>query len=355
MKLYSRLLSLAALLATTFSVAHATEPVKIFILAGQSNMVGHGNMTPGTAVNTLEHLVNPANDTAGDYQFLVDGTGWKSWNDVWIHFARTSGTVKGNLTTGYGTSSGHVGPEIGFGHMASEQYESQVLIIKCAWGGKSLGRDFLPPSAESYPTPQGDGDKGFYYAEILRLVSLVTSDIGAHFPGYSGQGYEIAGFGWHQGYNDRVNGDFSAAYETNMAHFIRDMRSSDKGLDVPGLPFVIVTSAMDGNGPAAYTQVELAQRAMVDPELTDPGQPDRYNDFIGNVAVVDARQTYKGLQFWYPEIESPVAEGFHWNRNAKTYVNIGLAMGDAMADLSPGRCPSRLRAAGVASGIELTW
>ncbi len=357
--LHSFLLSFSALLLTSLSEVKAqgstTEPVKIFILAGQSNMVGHGNMTPATAVNTLEHLVDPVNDTALAYQFLVDGENWRSWDDVWIHYARSGGTIKGDLTTGYGTSSGHVGPEIGFGQMASEQYENQVLIIKCAWGGKSLGLDFLPPSAESYPTPQGDGDKGFYYAEILRLVSLVTGNLGEYFPGYAEQGFEIAGFGWHQGFNDRIDAGFSAAYETNMAHFIRDMRSSDKGLDVPGLPFVIVTSAMDGNGPAAYTQVELAQRAMADPELTDPSQPARYDDFIGNVVVVDARQTYKGLQFWHPVIESPVAEDFHWNRNAKTYVNIGLAMGDAMADLSPGRCPSRLRASGVAGGIELTW
>lgn len=343
--------TIAASLTTLSAQQPGTSPVKIFILAGQSNMVGQGNMTPATAVNTLEHLVDPVNDTAGAYQFLVDGENWRTWDDVWIDYLGR----RGSLTTGYGTTTSHVGPEIGFGYMASGQYENQVLIIKCAWGGKSLGLDFLPPSAASYPPPQGEGDKGFYYAEILRLVSQVTGNLGTYFPGYAGQGFEIAGFGWHQGWNDRVDANFSAAYETNMAHFIRDMRSSDKGLDVPGLPFVIVTTAMDGNGPAAYTQVELAQRAMVEPQLTDPSQPDRYDDFIGNVAVVDARQTYNGLQFWFPANQSPVSEGYHWNRNAKTYVNIGLAMGDAMAGLSPGRGPSRLRAAGVASGIELTW
>ncbi len=171
--------------------ANANQPVKIFILAGQSNMEGKGEMTPATTINTLEHLVDPANDTAGDYQFLKDGADWKVWDDVWIDFNGNSG----DLTAGYGSTSTLVGPELGFGRVVSEQNGSQVLIIMAAWGGKSLGRDFLPPSAEDYPAPQADGDKGFYYQQILDAVFRVTGDLGTIFPDYNGQGYEIAGFG----------------------------------------------------------------------------------------------------------------------------------------------------------------
>jgi hypothetical protein len=349
--MFASLLALAA--GPALCQSSPPLPVKIFVLAGQSNMVGHGEMNPGTSVNTLTYLANPANDPAGTYQFLKNGANWKVWDDVWIRF----GGRTGSLTAGYGSATTTVGPELGFGHVASSQYENKVLLIKCAWGGKSLGNDFLPPSAESYPPPQIDGDKGYYYQQILSAVATVTGNIGAYVPGYAGEGFEIAGFGWHQGWNDRVTDpSFSVNYQRNMAHFIRDMRSADKGLDVPGLPFVIVTTAMDGGGPFAYSTVEKGQLAMVNPYLTNPNPPDLYTDFVGNVAVVDARQTYNGLQFWHPVQESPADQGFHWNRNAKTYVNIGLAMGDAMAGLTPGRCPSRLRAARrTDSGIDLGW
>ena len=55
---------------------------------------------------------------------------------------------------------------------------------------------------------------------------------------------ELAGFGWHQGWNDRVNQSFNDEYEQNMANFIRDIR---KDLGSPGLPFVIAETGMSGH------------------------------------------------------------------------------------------------------------
>jgi len=42
--------------------------------------------------------------------------------------------------------------------------------------------------------------------KILEEVDNALSNIGSYVPGYSGQGYELKGFGWHQGFNDRING-----------------------------------------------------------------------------------------------------------------------------------------------------
>ena len=52
------------------------SPVKIFIMAGQSNMLGQGNMSPVGTEGTLEYLV--ANDPGNDYQFIGTGPepGW---------------------------------------------------------------------------------------------------------------------------------------------------------------------------------------------------------------------------------------------------------------------------------------
>lgn len=343
------LFSFAALSGLSAQMA-GDSPVKIFIMIGQSNMLGKGEIAGATTQGTLEYIV--ANDPGGDYQFLQDGSSnWVVRDDVWI---RDQDPNAGGLTVGYGgEASGLIGPELGFGHLVGDLYEEQVLIVKCAWGGKSLGNDFLPPSSGPYPTPVAAGDTGFYYQEVLRLVGEAIDNLGTYFPDYNAAGgYEIAGICWHQGWNDRVLAGFDVVYEANLANLIRDIRTD---LGVPELPFVIATSAMDGNGPDVYSLVELAQRAMTDPSLTDPSLPNRYDDFIGNVAVIDCRTTYDGMDFWIPAEFSPANEGFHWNRNALTYLNIGLAMGDAMSSLAPPRCPSRLRANGDPGGILLTW
>ena len=54
------------------------------------------------------------------------------------------------MKPGYGASSGQIGPELGFGHVTGDATKGQVLLIKAAWGGKSLGHNFLPPSVGKY-------------------------------------------------------------------------------------------------------------------------------------------------------------------------------------------------------------
>jgi hypothetical protein len=329
----------AAFLPIQLSAQQAGDsPVKIFILAGQSNMVGMGDISPVTTPGTLEYIV--ANDP--DYAFMGDGAGgFEVLDDVWIRYNRDGG-IGGDLTAGYGGGTDRVGPELGFGHAVGELYGEQVLLIKYAAGGRSLGNDFLPPSSGPYPEPGADGDPGYHYQQILDLVADVTANLATYFPDYDGNGYEIVGFAWHQGWNDRIDSTFSAAYEANMENFINDIRND---LSLPDLPFVIATSAMDSN--FNYTQVEEAQLAMADAS--------QYPSFAGNVKVIDARQPYKGLTFWQLTAESPRDEGYHWNRNAKTYTNLGLAMADTLSTMVPARCPYRLEASGDGSGVALSW
>ncbi len=51
------------------------------------------------------------------------------------------------------------------------------------------------------------------------------------------------GFGWHHGWNDRVNTSHTDEYEVNLAHLIRDVRTD---LNLPNLPFIIAGTGMDG-------------------------------------------------------------------------------------------------------------
>ena len=53
----------------------------------------------------------------------------------------------------------------------------------------------------------------------------------------------------------------------------------------------------------------------------------KYPDFAGNVKCVDSRD------FWREAAVSPRDQGFHYNRNAETYMEVGLLLGNAMADL----------------------
>ena len=309
------------------SAKAAAKPVRVFILAGQSNMEGAGQIKADPKRNggkgSLEFLVKDA-ATAKHFAPLVDAAGqWRTRDDVWISYLDR----KGPLTVGYGARLETIGPELGFGWVMGDALDEPVLLIKCAWGGKSLAIDFRPPSAGKPPYSLGEkGDAaiaadpailGKYYREILALTKAALANVKNLVPGSDGK-YVLAGFGWHQGWNDRINDKFNGEYETNMVHFIRDIR---KDLGVPGLPFVIAEKGMSGpdeTHPRALSLMK-AQAAVAE-----------HQEFKGNVAFVSTRA------FWRPKEQSPSGQSYHWNSNAETYYLIGESMGRAMVKLIEG-------------------
>ena len=216
---------LLAALAANPSAQAAAKPVRVFILAGQSNMEGAGQIKADPKRNggqgSLEFLVMDA-ATAKHFAPLVDSAGqWRTRDDVWISYLDR----KGPLTVGFGARAGEtIGPELGFGWVMGDALEEPVLLVKCAWGGKSLAVDFRPPSAGKLPYSLGEkGDAaiaadpailGKYYRETLVLTKAALANIEDLVPGSDGR-YVLAGFGWHQGWNDRINDKFNAEYETN--------------------------------------------------------------------------------------------------------------------------------------------
>jgi len=308
-----RLLALGVglgLLASALAGQAGKSPVKVFILAGQSNMEGQGIIEPNAAMlkknggkGTLEWLVkNPA--TAAFCKHIVDPQGnWVVRRDVWIWYLGR----RGPLTVGYGARKDKIGPEFQFGHVMGDFFENQVLLIKTAWGGKSLAKDFRPPSS--------GGHVGPYYKKMLALVREVLANLKKLFPDYDGGGYEITGFGWHQGWNDGCSAPAVAEYEKNMANFIRDVR---KDLRVPRLPFVIANSGFGG------WKQRVGRRLGV---MKAQGAVAEYPEFKGNVICVETRD------FFRPPEDSPTRFGYHWNHNAETYFRIGDAMGKAMIRL----------------------
>ena len=325
MKRIPALIIASTLLAFAESTPAAdAKPVKVFILAGQSNMEGQGFIAADAKRNagkgSLEFL---AQDTATAARFakLADKDGkWRTRDDVWISYLDR----KGPLTVGYGAKQDRIGPELGFGWVVGDALAEPVLLIKCAWGGKSLAVDFRPPSSGKLPYSLGEkGDAaiaqdpailGKYYRETLTLTKAALADIRSLVPGSDGK-YVLAGFGWHQGWNDRINDKFNAEYETNMVNFIRDIR---KELGAPKLPFVIAETGMTGpeeTHPRALSLMKAQAAAAERPE------------FKGSVAFVGTRA------FWRSKEDSPSGQGYHWNTNAETYYLIGEAMGEAMRKL----------------------
>ena len=302
-----------ALCVTTHTVKAGQTgkgPVKVFILAGQSNMEGQGvvdlddEQDYNGGRGNLEHVMqDPAK--AHLYKHLKGDDGnWAVRDEVWVWYkTENEGVKKGGLTLGYTPYPGkhHFGPELQFGHVLGDLLDNQVLLIKTAWGGKSLYQDFRPPSS--------GGEVGPCYTRMLEEIHDALANMKKHFPDYDGRGYEVAGFVWFQGWNDMINNAAVLEYEENLANLIKDVR---KEFRVPNLPVAIGETGNCDNIAFRKAQAAVAQRA----------------EFKGSVAFVETEQ------FRRPANESPnVGHGHHWYGNAESYFLIGNALGEAMKRL----------------------
>jgi hypothetical protein len=138
-------------------------------------------------------------------------------------------------------------------------------------------------------------------------------------PGYQGQGYEIAGFGWFQGHKD--SGAPKDDYEKHLVNLINDLRQEFK---TPKMPAVVATVGFDG-----YRIMEGPWKGIWEAQMA-VGDPKQHPEFVGSVASVDTRD------FWREVDESPREQGYHYNRNPETYLLIGEAMGRTLVRIS--RC-----------------
>ncbi|MDX1695858.1 MAG: sialate O-acetylesterase [Ketobacteraceae bacterium] len=288
--------------------------LKVFILAGQSNMVGTGIVSPSAShidynggMGTLEYLVSDPG-TRARYQHLINPDGsWASRDDVWLVDLDASGPVSV-------AGQARIGPDLQFSQVVGDYYQDKVLVIKIAWGGKSLFVDFRPPSS--------GGDTGPYYLAMIDRIREVLGNIGSFMPGYDGRGYEIVGFGWHQGWNDRVNQEANDEYQYNLVNFINDVRAE---LNMPDMPFVLATTGMSG-----WQETHPRALSLMAAQLAAPDDP---NLKAGKVRAVETRD------FWRDREISPSNQGYHWNNNAETYFLIGDGMGNAMTELLCDRNP----------------
>jgi hypothetical protein len=254
------------------------------------------------------------------FQYLLDRDGkWTVRDDVYLQEARIAKGGRGAPLSATANNGRSIGPELGFGCVMGTFHDEQVLLIKTAMGNRSLGFDFRPPSSgRSQPA---DDFEGAEYRLMVQGVRETLDDIAKVVPGYRGQGYEIAGFGWFQGHKDKDAP--KEEYEKHLVNLINDLR---KEFNVTKMPVVVATVGFHGyrlgTGSWTWQGVWEAQMAV--------GDPKQHPEFAGTVASVDTRD------FWREVEESPKDQDYHYNRNAETYMLVGEAMGRAMVRLEGG-------------------
>jgi hypothetical protein len=299
-----------------FDACAESKKLKVFILAGQSNMEGHAS------VKTFDYIgKDPLTAPILKEMRNPDGTP-RVCDNVWMSYltgpydGSANGEGLGQLTAGFGErgsnptkDGGKIGPEFTFGIYMEKELNDPILIIKTAWGGRSLNTEFRPPSAGQYKLPKAiqdewdkhpqgahgipkledrkawqdkkDAASGVFYRMMVEHVKKVLADPKRVCPAYDPkEGYELAGFVWLQGFNDLVDGTTYPGpnkpgkydeYSDLLAKFIRDVR---KDLSAPKMPFVIGVLGVDGEN-----DNEVFRKAMA--------APADLPEFKGNVVAVE--------------------------------------------------------------------
>ena len=327
--------------------ALGASKVKVFILAGQSNMEGK------VQNKLLEHQANDAK-TKKLFAHLRDGDDWVVRDDVFVKFLGRHG----GLTIGYG-SRDRTGVELELGHVLGEAYEEPVLLIKTAWGGHSLFKLFRPPSAgipedriaaehakkveqvrknnekkgknDEPPTVESiRAEYGKSYRNMMKEIEETLDDLGSLFPELKRKRPELAGFFWHQGWNDQYEGA-EEEYEENLELFIQDVR---KDLDAPKLPFVIAVMGQNMSKPAKGPMLVI-QKAQLGMQ--------KKRAFKGNVrAVRTDRLVDEAAEKLYPtwrenreEWEKTGSDHpYHYLGSAIWHVRMGREFAEAMLELT---------------------
>lgn len=152
---------------------------------------------------------------------------------------------------------------------------------------------------------------GQEYHELIDGLRGILANPGAAFPGYEGQGVELAGFVWYQGILDANSSSMAGDYERNLVNFIQDVRSD---LKVPNLPVVVTAVSSQAQRPQGnLAKVYQAQMAV--------GDAAKHPEFAGNVVSIECGNAARD------------PKGIALGQDATAYLQVGKAMAQAMLTL----------------------
>lgn len=178
--------------------------VRVFIFAGQSNMVGADSKAADVkSFPPFEGLEQPQEEV--EYAYCM-GRENKYQSDGWEPLRPLKEMI---------------GPELSFARRVTDNTKGRIAIIKVAAGGTHLGGDWNP-----------DDPTGFkMYPLALEFVRDSLSDLEKR-----GVEYRLEGFMWHQGENDMFNEEYKKNYGKNLKNFLACWR---RDLDCSDLKFYI--------------------------------------------------------------------------------------------------------------------
>lgn len=347
--------SLLASLALTATPALADDTtLKVYLLAGQSNMQGHGlgyeAFTNAAGSTSMEMIVDNATYRqglidGGKHSFAehIDETWFDARDDVWArhydsksrgpHIAEPtidqSGWSSGirPLSQGFGIGRqghyGSFGPELGFGQSLGRAMNSPILLIKSDRGGTQLADGWRPPSAAADRGGSTGVDFTGTVANIKSVLDQLDQDKANGFldDKYNGAtDYEVAGFFWLQGWNEMYDdvdqntgptpAQAIAEYEENLVDLVQDLRASDSRIP-DDLPVIFMESADDGwtNGPNST--------GIGNPELNAArqGAADQLNAIAPDTAV-------------FIDHDLSVGRHGHFSFKAEAYLELGWLAGE---------------------------
>ncbi|MFK8182519.1 MAG: sialate O-acetylesterase [Phormidesmis sp.] len=157
------------------------EPVSVYLMAGQSNLVGQA---------LTENL---------DPSYAAPFPGAQVWNRFGNEFV--------TLEPGFDGQTETVGPEFSFARRITERSGEDVYIVKYGLGGTNLAQDWNP-----------DGS-GAQYNTFTQTVDAALANLKA-----DGVQYQIDGLVWMQGESDTYNDQFAPVYQDNLTNFISNVR-----------------------------------------------------------------------------------------------------------------------------------
>jgi hypothetical protein len=324
-----------------------TKPVKIYILMGQSNMVGLGKISSeskgkhGGPEGSLDAAVKEKKK----YPYLVDQAGnWVERQDV--RYVRVMDGKGGGMQVFNNEgmtvkTCKTIGPEFGIAHFVGGATDAPVMILKSCIGNRSLGWDLLPPGSERFEAevPEKGGSKvtkvfagykespdswlkgtepkpiqwyaGKQYDDDVANAKKVLAELDKYYPGATK--YEVAGFFFWQGEKDTGSEAHAGRYEQNLVRLIQQLR---KDFNAPDAKFVLGTLGEAEKGCAGNEGTILQAQLAVD------GNSGKHPEFKGNVATV----------YTHPMAQGGSGNG-HYGGNAEVYMDVGEAMGKAMVEL----------------------
>jgi len=299
-------------------------PIKVFILAGQSNMEGHGG------VMTLDRLGEHPTHGHLLKKIKKDDGSFVVRDDVFVSYKKEDEHIKRPLSVGMGAwGKDWFGPELMFGIEMGDFFKEPVLLIKTCWGGHSLYGNFRPPSAgkAAYETGYKPEEIGASYRKMVKEVHECLANLDTDFPQIKGLTPELCGFVWFQGWNDMCQpGDTTRQqvydeYCPNFVHLVQDLRAEFK---VPNLPVVIGELGVGG---------EKADKNMMDFRAAQ-AKIATCPELKGTVGYV------RTAPFWYPELdELPAKMNAEENRVRKA---VALKLKEQLKDTPESADPKKM-------------